>query len=88
MMMLHIEHCHCQFDRLSILSPLLLYLPTTYTKPLSLLHPLKFKCHQMGATHDVMSSGEQACDVFSSLSVTFASVHLGSAQVHLKKGIS
>ena len=85
-MMLHFEHWHCQFDRLSILSQLLLYLPTTYTKPLSLLQPLKFKCHQMGATHDVMSSGEQTCDVFSSLPVTFASAPSGQCPGASQKG--
>ena len=84
-MMLHIEHCHCQFDRLSILSQLLLYLSITNALPCHFCshYPLKFKCHQMG--HSVMSSGEQTCDVFSSLSVTLHLSHLGSAQVQLKK---
>ena len=36
-MMLHIEHCHCQFDRLSILSQLLLYLSITNAH-----HPVTF----------------------------------------------
>ena len=85
-MMLHFEHWHCQFDKLSILSQLLLNLPTTYTHPLSLLQPLKFKCHQMGATHDVMSSGEQTCDVFSSLPVTFASAPSGKCPGASQKG--
>ena len=85
-MMLHFEHWHCQFDRLSILSPLLLNLPTTYTHPLSLLQPLKFKCHQMGATHDVMSSGEQTCDVFPSRPVTFASAPSGKCPGASQKG--
>ena len=85
-MMLHFEHWHCQFDKLSILSQLLLNLPTTYTHPLSLLQPLKFKCHQMGATHDVMSSGEQTCDVFSSRPVTFASAPSGKCPGASQKG--
>ena len=46
-------------------------------------YPHKFKCHQMD--HSVMSSGELACDMFSSLSVTLHLSHLGSAQVQLKK---